>query len=62
MENCSSQKFGFKSNASSDMCVFTLKQLVSEYNDEGSPVFCAFVGALKAFNCVNHALMYVFAS
>ena len=38
----SDNQCGFKPNASSDMSAFTLKQLVSEYNEQGSPFFVCF--------------------
>ena len=38
------------------MCVSTLKQLISSYHKQGSPVYCAFLDASKAFDLVNHML------
>ena len=40
------------------MCVFALKQLISLYNSQNSPVFCAFLDASKAFDRVNHQLLF----
>ena len=40
------------------MCVFTLKQLISSYHKQGSPVYCAFLDALKAFDRVNHYMLF----
>ena len=40
------------------MCFFTLKQSVSEYNNKGSLVFCAFLDASKAFDRVNHSSLF----
>ena len=40
------------------MCALTLKQLVSEFNDKVSPVYCAFLDALKAFDRVNYSLLF----
>ena len=54
----SDNRFSFKPNASSDTSVFTSKQLVSKYNDQGSPVFCTFLNASKAFERVCHSLVF----
>ena len=51
-------QFGFKAKVSSDMCVFTLKQLISSYHKQGSPVYCAFLDASKAFDRVNHYMLF----
>ena len=40
------------------MCVFTLKQLISSYHKQGSPVYCAFLDASKAFDRVNHYMLF----
>ena len=47
-KTCNNQ-FGFKAKVSSDMCVFTLKQLISSYHKPGSPVYCAFFRCFKGF-------------
>ena len=51
-------QFGFKAKVSSDMCVFTLKQLISSYHKQGSPVYCAFLDASKAFDQVNYYMLF----
>ena len=45
-KTCDNQ-FGFKAKVSSDMYVFTLKQLISSYHKQGSPVYCAIICYLK---------------
>ena len=45
----SDNQFGFKAKVLSDMCVFTLKQLISSYHKQSSPVYCAFLDASKVF-------------
>ena len=32
-------QFGFKSNSSTDLCVFSLKQVIDYYRNNGSPVY-----------------------
>ena len=56
-KTCDNQ-FGFKAKVSSDMCVFTLKKLISSYHKQGSPVYCAFLDASKAFDRVNHYMLF----
>jgi len=47
-------QFGFKSNHSTDLCLFTLKNVIEYYKNLGSPVFACFLDASKAFDRVNH--------
>ena len=35
-------QFGFKSNSSTDLCVFSLKQVIHYYRNNGSPVYLCF--------------------
>ena len=51
-------QFGFKPAHSTDMCHFLLKQAISQYNTHGSPVFVAFLDASKAFDKVNHHILF----
>ena len=51
-------QFNFKAKVSSDMCIFTLKQLISSYHKQSSPVYCAFLDASKAFDRVNHYILF----
>ena len=51
-------QFGFKELHSTDMCIFLLKQIVSHYNQHVSPVFAIFSHASKAFDKVNHSLLF----
>ena len=53
----SDNQFGFKNNGSTDMCVFTLKQIVY-YKANGSPVYLCFLDASKAFDRVHHNLLF----
>ncbi len=54
----SDNQFGFKNNGSTDMCVFTLKQIVDYYRNNGSPVYLCFLDASKAFDRVHHNLLF----
>ena len=47
-------QFGFKPAHSTDMCLFLLKQAISQYNNYGSSVFVAFLDAFKAFDKLYH--------
>ena len=49
---------GFKTKHSTDMCVFLLKQPITYYITRGSPIFCVFLNASKAFDRVNHYLLF----
>ena len=51
-------QFGFKERHSTDMCVFMLKQLVSHYTQHGSSIFAILLDASKAFDKVNHSLLF----
>ena len=51
-------QFGLKSSHNTDMCLFLLKQTIAHYNHNDSPVFVAFVDASKAFDKVNHSVLF----
>ena len=54
----SSHQFGFKRKHNTDQCVFLCKQAVFYYVNQKSPVFSTFLDASKAFDRVNHKLLY----
>ena len=54
----SSNQFGFKRKHSTNQCVFLYKQAVSYYVNQNSPVFRIFLDASKAFDRVNHKLLF----
>jgi len=49
----SDNQFSFKSNHSTDLCVFTLKNIIDFYNSASSPMFICYLDASKAFDRVN---------
>ena len=51
-------QFGFKPGFSSDLCSGMLKNVVSRYINRGSKVFACFLDASKAFDRVNHAILF----
>ena len=53
----SHNQFGFKSKSSTDLCVFTLKQVVEYYRNRSSSIYVCFLDASKAFDRVNHWLL-----
>ena len=50
-------QFGVKSNNSTDLCVFSLKQVIDYYRNNGS-VFLCFFYAPKAFDRVPHNILF----
>lgn len=54
----SDNQFGFKRSHGTDMCVFTLKEIIKFYNTSSTPVFVAFLDASKAFDRVNHWTLF----
>ena len=51
-------QFGFKSNSSTDLCVFSVKQVIDYYRVNGSPVCLCFLDASKAFDRVPHSILF----
>ena len=51
-------QFGFKKNLSTDMCIFSMKQIVHYYISKSSPVYACFLDASKAFDRVNHYKLF----
>ena len=58
-ELCTSDlQFGFKANSSTNMCTMILKETISYYVHNKSPVFCTFLDASKAFDRVNYCKLF----
>ena len=51
-------QFGFKTNHGTDMSVFLLKQVASLCVSRNTPVFSVFLDATKAFDNVDHNLLF----
>lgn len=56
-------QFGFKNKHSTDLCVFSLKQVIEFYHSLSTPVYVCFLDASKAFDRLNHwSLFYKLAN
>ena len=51
-------QFGFKKNLGTEMCVFALKQYLTDYNNNNTNMFVAFLDASKAFDKINHNILF----
>ena len=47
-------QFGFKDKLSTDLCIFSMKQIIEYYNMYNTPIFVCFLDASKAFDKINH--------
>ena len=52
------QQFGFKRKYSTDLCIFTVKSVTKYYTKENSPVYICFLDASKAFDKINHYILF----
>ena len=51
-------QFGFRERMSTTLCTGTVKNVISRYMHERSPVFACFLDASKAFDLVNHEILF----
>ena len=51
-------QFGFKAKHGTDQAVYILKELIASYQALGSSVFICFLDASKAFDRVNHNILF----
>ena len=51
-------QFGFKCGVSTSMCTQFLKNTVHHYNHGGSPVYCYLLNVSKAFDLVDHEILF----
>ena len=54
----SANQFGFKKRHGTDLCIYTLKEIVNLYTSSKGCVFAGFLDASKAFDRVNHSLLF----
>ena len=56
----SDNQFGFKQKNSTDFstCIYTVMSLIQNYNYYNSPVYTCFLDASKAFDRINHWMMF----
>ena len=54
----SSHQFGFKPKHSTDACIYVLKEAVDFYVGQQSSVYLCFLDATKAFDRVNHDILF----
>ena len=52
-------QFGFKRKHGTDLCIYTLKEIVSRYSSLNSSVFLCFIDASKAFDQMNHEKLFL---
>ena len=53
-----SNHFGFKAKHSKDMCIYAFKEAVLKYRSLNSNVYSCFLDASKAFDQVNHYVLF----
>ena len=54
----SDYQFGFKANHSTDLCIYTLKEVIDFYKSQYTSIYVCFMDASKAFDRVNHWLLF----
>ena len=52
-------QFGFKTQHSTDTCIYLLKETLNYYYSSGSPVFLCFVDVRKAFDRINYNKLFL---
>ena len=54
----SDNQFGFKEEHGTEMCLFSYKEIVNYYASRDATVFVCFLDASKAFDKVNHGILF----
>ena len=54
----SDNEFGFKSSHSTDLCIYTLKEFIDYYKTRGTTVYITFLDSSKAFDRIDHWLLF----
>ena len=55
----SDYQFGFKSHHSTDLCIYTLREIVEYYKSHSTSFYICFMDASKAFDRVNHWTLFI---
>lgn len=53
------EQFGFKRKHGTDMCIYALKEAVSECRGQNSTMFLCFLDASKAFDHISHGKLFI---
>ena len=51
-------QFGFKPKLGTDMCIYSLKEIIGSYSKLNGCVFSCFLDASKAFDRVKHSMLF----
>ena len=51
-------QFGFKPTLGTDMCIYSLKEIIGSYSQLNGCVFSCFLDASKAFDRVKHSMLF----
>ena len=54
----SDNQFGFKSSHSTDLCIYNLKEFIDYYISRGITVYVTFLDTSKAFDQIDHWLLF----
>ena len=54
----SGNQFGFKANHSTEMCIYALHEFIDYYRSRSTNVYVTFLDASKAFDRINHWLLF----
>ena len=57
LDTCPNQ-FGFKRNHGTDQCIYVLKEIIYAYRVMNGSVFTCLLDASKAFDRVNHCILF----
>ena len=61
IETClltTSNQFGFKQSHGADQCIFAFKEILDMYTSMNSRVSVCFLDASKAFDRINHTILF----
>ena len=56
LRHSTDNQFGYKTKHATDLCVYTLKQIVDCYRSSSSPEYTCFLYASKTFDRVNYTI------